>query len=489
MTQFLEVDPLFRSPDTTQSSEFIQYSEKRLRLLSRTFDRVTKMLDQNGRMGEFDLYRQIHYVMASLCKEPVFEQEIVEEVDGETHRETIDELAKETFSTECLVVGTGPAGVSFASKLRQLHPAARVLMVDDRDFRGGQFADPGFNYKLNTPKEGPLGFAGELSDPNNLGEAAFLQITDISADDEDYFRRKKLATCLKIDGFLAAPALVGTKVVSVERSGHGDSRYVVAALHKATGREALLYPDVVVFARGRGKPKYGIDLISPDTQETLATRGDRIFVSEEFNAHVDASSPSGLLQDIKNGVAMIGAGDSANTALEAVLNKLLTILSPDEIQKLRIDVYGAKYLNDQQFLEDVRIPRYAALQPYIGNFIFPHKDKATELMTVGKRSIGIKTATSLGIYGTIAMLTGYQNPPIEHVVRMADRRVIDVMGDGEFEGEMIAQKFEGENIFTVGIDTRERFSGRPPVFARSIVRYTPRILATAEMIAGLLQNA
>ncbi len=481
MTAFLEGNRSFIFPsETFQALTFAEYSKQRLRLLSSTFDRMNKILGQDANLEQYQ------YVLASLCREPALEQLIVEELDTQTSRETIDALQGGKLSMDCLVVGTGPAGVSFSSKLRQLHPRALIWMADDRDFRGGQFAEEGFNFKLNTPKLGPLGFAGELPDPNNLGEAAFLQITDIADDGEDYFRRKKFATCLKVDGFIAAPALVGVKVLSVEHDS--NDLYTVTAVHKETGQEVSFNSQAVVFARGRGKPKYGLDLSSVDTQETLATRGDKIFVSEAFTSYIDKISVDDVLSEIKSGIAMIGAGDSANTALEAIIDKLLTILSPPEIQQLHIDVYGAKYEDAQQFREDVRIPRYDALQPYIGNFILPHKDKAAELLTVGKRSIGIKTSTFFEAYNTIAIMTGYQNPPIENLVWVpGGARVIDVMGDKELDGEVIAQQIEGENIFTIGMDTRENFPGRPPVFARSIARYTPRILATAEIIAGLLQ--
>jgi hypothetical protein len=86
-------------------------------------------------------------------------------------------------------------------------------------------------------------------------------------------------------------------------------------------------------------------------------------------------------------------------------------------------------------------------------------------------------------------MTGYKNPPIENLVRVDEgARVTDVMGRGELDGEIIAQQIKGENIFIVGMDTKENFPGRPPVFTRSIARYTPRILATAEIIADLLQS-
>lgn len=487
MSVFPEDAPLFRS-ETFQDVTFADYSMQRLHLLSDTFAGITTMIDQEIMNGNNNLLKQYKHALSSLCRDPVSERQILEEIDTQTRQEKIKALQSGNLSMDCLVVGTGPAGVSLTSKLRQLCPDTCIWMADDRDFRGGQFADEGFNFKLNTPKQGPLGFAGELLDPNNLGEAAFLQVTDISEEGEDYFRRKKLRTCLKIDGFIAAPALVGTRVSSVECTANSLDPYTVTAFHKDTGQELFLYPNVVVFARGRGKAKYGLDLTSSDTQETLATRGDKIFVSEVFNNYIDTISADNILDEVKSGLAVIGAGDSANTALEAILNKLLTILSPYEIQQLRIDIYGAKYSDVQQFREDVRIPRYDDLLPYIGNFIRPQKDKVTELLTVGKKSIGVKTSTSLCIYNTIAIMTGYQNPPIENLVRIAGgARVTDVKGDNEFEGELIAQQIEGENIFTVGVETRENFAGRPPVFARSIVRLTPRILAAAEIIAGLLQ--
>ena len=158
---------------------------------------------------------------------------------------------------------------------------------------------------------------------------------------------------------------------------------------------------------------------------------------------------------------------------------------------MSIDVYGAKYTNSSDFEPIIRIPRYNGLIPYIGNLIRPHKEKAHHLLTAGSNSICVATETTLGIYQTVAMMTGYENQPMAQIVHKPDggeAQIVNVLGNGALGGEIIAQQIMGENIFSVGIDVQEKFSGRPPVFTRSIVRYTPRILATAEKIVSLLQT-
>lgn len=427
--------------------------------------------------------------LAALCKDPFLEQRLLEEVNAKTHQETKTAVEQGQIYADCVAVGTGPAGVSLASRIRELLPSVRLWMVDERDYRGGQFADPGYDYLLNTPLKGQkLGFPGELDDFNNLGSGVFLQLKDITHN-EEYPRRKKLATCLQIDGFVAAPALVGTKVVSVDVPTNPNNPCAAHALDKNTSKRLVISPKVVVFARGRGKPKYGIDITVPDTQEALAQRRNNIYVSEAFNTNVDGLSPQMLFDEIKNGLAFIGAGDSTNTALDAIIVKLLTIYSPEEIKKLSIDVYGAKYTNGSDFGPSVRIPRYNAIIPYIGTLIRPREEKAQGLLVAGNNSVGVTTATSLGIYRTVAMMTGYQNVPMEELVNKTDGAVrsIDIFGEGELEGELIAQQIEGKNIFSVGVDVPEKFPGRPPVFSRSIVRHTPRVLATAEKIVDILQ--
>lgn len=429
--------------------------------------------------------------LATLCKDSLRKQSLLEEINRQTHKETKSAIEQGDISCDCLIVGTGPAGVSLASRIRELLPNARLLMIDERDHRGGQFADEGYDYMLNTLRQGPkLGFPGELEDPNNLGSGAFLQLTDI-AEEEEYSPRKKLATCLQIDGFVASPALIGIKMYSTEVTGNPDRPYITHVLDKDTGKRFVISPKVVVLARGAGKPKYGIDITVPDTQEALAQRRNNIYVSEAFNTHIDILSPHELLNEIQNGLVFIGAGDSTNTALDGIVSKLLTTFSPEEIKRLCIDVYGAKYTNALDFEPTVRIPRYNELIPYIGNLIRPHKEKAQELLVAGNNSVGVTTATSLGIYQTVAIMTGYKNKPMEQVVNKPDGeaiQVIDVLGDGELEKELIAQQVEGENIFSVGIDVQEKFTGQPPVFARSIVRLTPRILATAEKIVDILHR-
>ena len=270
------------SPDWPLSSFTVQ----RIALLST----ARLFLDHEGIDSSFglDAYKQ---AIAALCKDPSSEQSLRGEINRVTHEETEKAIERGEVFCDCLVVGTGPAGVSVASRIREMLPNVRLFMIDEKDYRGGQFADEGYNYKLNTHRQGhKLGFPGELEDPHNIGRGAFLQLIDIT-DDEEYSPRKKLAACLQIDGFIAAPALVGIKVISIDITGKPDNPYLIPALDKSTGKRLVLNPKVVVLARGRGKPKYGIDITVPDTQETLAQRKNNIYVSEAFNAHIDDLSP------------------------------------------------------------------------------------------------------------------------------------------------------------------------------------------------------
>lgn len=343
---------------------------------------------------------------------------------------------------------------------------------------------------MNTPREGRVGFPGELGDPNNLGSGAFLQVHDIT-DYEEYSLRDKLATCLQVNGFISAPALLGVKVGFAEVTGEVGTPYLTHGMVKESGRKFAVGSKVVAFARGRGKPKYGIDLTTVDTQEVLAQRGGHVYVSEAFNTHIDRLLPQDLFELIRNGLAFIGAGDSTSTALSLIVSKLLSTYPPEEIKQLHIDVYGAKYTSGVDFEEVVRIPRYNALIPYIGTLIHPHPEKVQDLMLVSKGRVGITTSKSMCVYQTVAAMTGYQNVPLEQMIKKAGRemtKLLNVLGAGVLEGELIAQKVEGENIFSVGVDVQEEFSGKPPVFSRSIVRLTPRILATAERIVAVLQK-
>lgn len=429
-------------------------------------------------------------ILAALCKNPLREKALLTEINDQTHQETRRIIEEGNISCDCLIVGTGPAGVSAAIKIRQLLPHARLLMVDERNYRGGQFADEGYDYLLNTPRTGKrVGFPGELEPTNNIGDGAFLQLTDIT-DEQEYAHRKKLATCLQIDSFIASPALVGVRVDSTEITGNTEIPYIVHATDRNTNTQIEIRPKVVVLARGLGKPTYGVDTSIPDTKEALAQREKNIFVSEAFNSYIDTISPQELFSTIKNGLVFIGGGDSTSTALDGILKKLLTTFSPEEIHKLRIDIYGAKYTGPSDFESVVRIPRYNGLMPYIGTLIQPHKEKVHHLLTAGNNTVGIATDTSLTMYQTVAIMTGYKNKPIEQTVTYSDGsavHVVDVFGDEELKNELIARQIEGENIFSMGIEVKEDFIGRPPVFSRSIVRLTPKILATAEKVAAILQ--
>lgn len=473
-------------PDALPDRPLPLFTAQRLALLPTARHYLTH-LGLNGSRS-LEAHQQ---AIAVLCKDTALAEAILGEIDRLTHEETKQVVEQGKIFCDCLVVGTGPAGVTLTARMRQLLPNTHLLMVDERDYRGGQFADEGYNYRLNTLRRGPtLGFPGELEDPNNLGSGAFLQLTDIT-DDEEYSLRKKLSTCLQINGFVASPALVGVKVYSIEITGETDEPYRVHALDKATGKNVMISPRVVVLARGRGKPKLGIDVSVPDTTETISQRKNNIYVSEAFNSYIDTLSAQELFQEIQRGFVFVGAGDTTNTALDAILSKLLMTFLPKEINTLRIDVYGAKYTNALDFEPSVRIPRYNRLIPYIGTLIHPHKEKVHGLVVAPNNTVGVITATSFGIYRTVAIMTGYHNIPVEQMINRTNGeevKLVDMLGNGELDNELIAQQINREQIFSVGVDVQEKFPGQPPVFSKSIVRMTPRILQTAEYIADTLSR-
>lgn len=467
----------------------IQAIESRLALLSKIRDSfkdsgVVFSVFSHGK----DRISEYRKIITELCRDPQTEKQLSEEIDEVTQQETVEFVDVGEASMDVLIVGTGPAGVSMASQIRKEKPEARIIMLDERNYRGGQFADEGFDYHLNSPQKAPkLGFAGELSDRNNLGDSAFMQVSDIS--DEEYPSRKKLVTTLKINSFLVAPALVDTKIMSIDVTGNKEDPYVVRAFHKNTEREVVLHPKIIVYAGGQGKPKYNIDMTNSDTQEAFQKRGERIYVADTFSKQLEEMSSEEVLKKVKDKVALIGGRDSANVAVEEIIHKLLKILSPEEIQKLRIDVYGTQYDNSEGFEMKIGTNRYNELIPYVGTFIHPHKEKAETLFAGEIGKVGIKTKSSFGTYGHVIMVTGYHNQDFKTLVHgNRSYNTYNIIGQGDMARETVAQQIGHQNIFIVGVAVKEIWQGKIPRFARSIARHTPRVLTAAHHIVTLLDN-
>ncbi len=489
----IENDLKFYTNEKNLSPLPTEYVESRLALLPRTIFNITQALGNDALVAaKFDHKnrpKEYGKLLAQICSIPELERDLLEEIDLQTQLETREAINKKDLFMDILIIGTGPASVSFATKIRQLSPEAKIVMIDERNYRGGQFADNGYNYNLNSLRQGPkLGFAGELSEPNNLGDSVLVQVSDIS--NENYPPKAKLVASLKVNGFAVAKAIVNTKVLDIVVNNKDEKiPYSVKAFHKETGSEINLFPSLIVYAGGQGKPKFGVDILVPDTQEALAKKGDRIFVSETFSEHIHSLSAEDLLEKVKKGMAFIGGRDSTNVALGEIINKLSSILPISEIQKLKIDVYGTKYNNAEEFKKGIGTQRYDELIPYIGNLIQPHREKVKELFVGGEEKVGIKTASSVQTYSTISFMTGYHNSSFINMIKSSRKlKLRNLKGKGVMQGETIAQQVGNENIYIVGVAVQEKFEGKIPRFARSIRRHTPRILAFAENIAKQLKT-
>jgi len=463
-----------------------QIMGSRLALLSRSVSRFVFPFLEKNYVENYDsaTFRQAcRNFLVRLCDNPTYEKDLMDEIDAITHVESITAAEREEFGMDVLIVGTGPAGVIFANRYRANDPHADIWMVDKRPYRGGQFADGGYDYSLNSPNEGPsLGFPGELQSPNYLGDDPLLQINDIS--DGEFPTKEKTSCIVKIDGFLAAPAMTNTRIMWYEIPEQQD-RYIVHAYNYALKKEVTLYPKLLVFAPGQGSTNYGIDLNQPETQCACSTQKENIHTTDEINKVIEFATPEELLTIVQNGLALIGGRDAANIALEAIINKLSRIISDDEIKQLTIDVYGARYKDAEEFQETIGTDRYNNIIPYIGNLIRPHKEKATGISSAENERIGIQTHSGEKTYGKIAFMTGYRGSDIENMMKNGPEgiKLHDVYGDGALSGEIIAQQMGDENIFVVGVGVKEVFARKIPRFARSIRRHTPRVIAIADKIA------
>lgn len=242
---------------------------------------------------------------------------------------------------EEVIIGSGLTAAIYTA-VRVANGFPRPLVLEAAGRAGGSFAcSHGPTFWLNSRnRPGELSLPGERGALNVLPGAA-LQPADLSG--EEYQSNDDLAFVIRATLAMNANVLTGQKVTKVEK-GIGGYRVFL-------GPSRFLLADRVIDARGLGAPK---DVL-PDAPNVITF--------PEMMARMDGRFP---LRGVRR-AAVVGDGDSARTAIEALLGQgpspHWSVASLDHVET--IDWYGQKVPgNCEKFLETSR-SRYRAIAPFL----------------------------------------------------------------------------------------------------------------------------
>lgn len=199
---------------------------------------------------------------------------------------------------------------------------------------------------------------------------------------------------------------------------------------------------------------------------------------------------------VQHGLAFGGGRDGTNIALRYIISRLRETITDQKIKELSINVYGAHYESADDFSEVTGTHVYDDLIPFIGSFIKPQKEKIAGLFNTSD-SIGLKLANGeVSHTKTFCASAGYTDMQVQNLLRDVegdqDSLALEaITGTESLEGQIIAQKIKGQDIFVVGVAAREK---KPPrkgkslrTFGRAIRKHAPRILDAANYISERLQ--
>lgn len=206
-----------------------------------------------------------------------------------------------------VVIGSGlHAAIYCAARVAQGHRKPWVLEGQSRV--GGVFAmtrNPSF-YLNSRNRPGPLSTPGRREGALNVLPGSFIQPADLSGD--EYQINTDLAFAIRTTLAANANVLTGWKVKSIRgrsSSGFGnDYKYTWDLTVERPRGNAVVSALRVIVATGMGEP-----VLLPEQDKY-----DRIMDYQQFMSRLDSPFP---LKGMKR-IAVIGAGDSGKTVIEAL---------------------------------------------------------------------------------------------------------------------------------------------------------------------------
>lgn len=324
-----------------------------------------------------------------------------------------------------IVVGAGLHAAIYCAVRQKTYPKApRPLVLESSDRVGGAFAvskNPSF-YLNSRNRPGPLDVPGSPMGSLNVLPGAVLQPADIGSS--EYQANSELAFVIRATLAAYAKVIPNTDVSQVRNIGMGGVAVLTRDGRTFNARR-------VVVASGLGKPN------------EIISKTSRLVSFQEFMRKMDEPFP---LRGMRK-IAVVGAGDSARTAIEALTGQgplagwsVASLDYPDEIHW-----YGCPQLTRLDW-EQCNRSRYKG----IGRLL-PNGSALNPPSRV--RPFGRATRLSAGFecvyvnsqpYDHVINCTGYLNP-----ITMGRIKLPNALSVFEFSNRRLG-KWDNGNTFVIG---------------------------------------
>lgn len=392
---------------------------------------------------------------------------------------------------DVVIVGAGPHGSTFANKLKEVNPNAKVLVLEKEESPSGHLGQGGnyfrINSTLNNPNRGPcFETKGKYNHPY---VSSPIQMTDLSG--HRWPSAKNLSILAKIALYNSrAHVLYQQEVVEIIPNE--------AKIYTVKTRQGKIFKATrVVISTGLGTPKLPkfptdemTNLVKSHLNKTetspILTRENKIMTVAQALARVDVSDPLGEWRLLTDGkvdypVVLVGFGNSALTFLEFIHS-----LGPDDCYSYervqrgalpKIFVIGGGHAQEtaEEYQAKSR-PRYADISSPIksavirvqSGFLTEIRAGATEgtveaVYRVSENDVRVITTNR------IVLATGYQ-VSYDHLIPKPGISVITGFPSDAKKSIPIAKQVTGEEIFLVGaacghdiVDPEYNVNGRVPI--------------------------
>ena len=262
---------------------------------------------------------------------------------------------------DVIIVGAGPHGATCASKIKSIHPNAKVLLIEGRDVSSGHFANGGqyfrINSTLNQPDPGPcFESTGKYNHPHVFGP---IQVTDLSG--HRWPSASMLAQLSKYSLFDSAVNIIYQQQVKEVHYDTEGGHYILQS-----DRGNRFNARQLVISTGLGKPvtphfksdALGMNFIAVEIEKTETTtylsRDNCIVTVAQALRRVRVADPMGEWRALDDGlleypIVLVGFGNSAFTFME-----FMHSLGPDEgylYERVQKGMLPGKLPRDKQELK------------------------------------------------------------------------------------------------------------------------------------------
>ncbi len=453
----------------------------------------------------------VRQILTETLRDQPHRDHLLREIDERTYKESIAIKERGNIDTDIFIIGTGPHATAFANHLRYLASNVSLLFAEKNTTRGGQFREITESYGANSPNQKKQSYGGpyETDYPNDIGTHAAVQTRDLG--NKSFPTNVEIGSVNAINNFDAAPAMVHTEVVKVEKNPLSqEKKYKITVKDLDTGRLVYIHANTVIAASGLGQSTTGINMQTPDAKTIFAQNPESVLTFPQFMEALSPNNLQSLKKLLAKNIAIVGAEDGGKIAIEKLIDMYRngTMIGP-------IDLFGAHFTNAEKFQRQT-IERYHHLTQYLPKtdedrkhasfwqrpLVMPYKEKVTELRRsfTGKIKLDLENRiTTQKTYGLVIFATGYKNMIAEIFKNISQQSGSPIpVYDGTTDN-VLARKLPYEDIYMVGPSAQIPYGWNEAAkipdhhqarYVNSLHRLIPRTEKLAEKIAlSMLQKS